>query len=346
MPISHAGELAALGTAVCWVATALTFEAAGHRIGSLRVNLLRMPLALLLLSLAAWVSRGQALPTDATAHAWSWLAISGLIGFTFGDLCLFRAFVVLGPRLSTLVMSLAPVFAAVLGWAVLGEVLGSLDLLGMALTLGGIGWAVLDRRRPRPPGPRAPAKADTTETGTTETGTMATGPREAREAAPPTAAPTVPPRADPTSVAARNPVGILLALGGAFGQGAGLVLSKLGMGAYPALPATQIRVLAGLAGYVLLFSLLRWWHRIPEALADRPAMGWTALGAFFGPFLGVTLSLIAVKYTETGVAASLMATTPVLIIPVVVLLGKERVGFGGVAGALLAVAGVAVLFLA
>ena len=301
MPIPHAGELAALATAICWVATALTFEAAGHRIGSLRVNLLRMPVAFGLLSLAAWASRGLALPTDATAHAWGWLALSGVVGFTFGDLCLFRAFVVLGPRLSTLVMSLAPVFAAVLGWAMLGEVLGGLDLLGMALTLTGIAWAVLDRERPSPEGDPPP----------------------------------------------RRPVaGVLLALGGAFGQGAGLVLSKLGMGAYPALPATQIRVLAGVAGYLLLFTILGWWHRIPEAMADRPAMAWTALGAFFGPFLGVTLSLVAVKYTATGVAASLMATTPVLIIPVVLVLGRERVGLGGVAGALLAVAGVAVLFLA
>jgi len=306
MPIPHAGELAALGTAVCWVATALTFEAAGHRIGSLRVNLLRMPVAFGLLSLAAWASRGLALPTDATAHAWGWLALSGVVGFTFGDLCIIRAFVVLGPRLSTLVMSLAPVFAAVLGWAVLGEVLGGLDLLGMALTLSGVAWAVLDRERPTGRGWRSPGER--------------------------------PPR--------RAFAGVLLALGGAFGQGAGLVLSKLGMGTYPALPATQIRVLAGVAGYVLLFTVLGWWHRIPEAVADRPAMAWTALGAFFGPFLGVTLSLVAVKYTATGVAASLMATTPVLIIPVVVLLGRERVGLGGVAGALLAVVGVAVLFLA
>jgi len=301
MPIPHAGELAALGTAVCWVATALTFEAAGHRIGSLRVNLLRMPLAFLLLSLAAWASRGLALPTDATAHAWGWLAVSGLVGFTFGDLCLFRAFVVLGPRLSTLIMSLSPVFAAVLGWAVLGEVLGPFDLLGMAMTLTGIAWAVVDRERP--------------EEGA--------GPRPRRPV-----------------------VGVLLALGGALGQGAGLVLSKLGMGDYPALAATQIRILAGTGGYLLLFTLLGWWSRIPEAISDRPAMFWTSLGAFFGPFLGVTLSLVAVKYTETGVAASVMATTPVLIIPIVVWLGRERVGLGGVAGALLAVAGVAVLFLA
>jgi drug/metabolite transporter (DMT)-like permease len=51
-----------------------------------------------------------------------------------------------------------------------------------------------------------------------------------------------------------------------------------------------------------------------------------------------------VQHTATGVAASLMATTPILIIPVVVLIRRERVGFGGIAGALLAVSGVVLLF--
>lgn len=297
-PFSHAGELAALGTAACWVATALSFEAAGKRVGSLTVNLLRLPMAFLLLMGLTWALRGNPLPTDASAHAWGWLAVSGLVGFAFGDLCLFRAFLVLGPRLSTLIMSLAPVFAVVLGWWLLGEVLSGSDWIGMFLTVAGIAWAVSERRRP-----------------------------------------------SGTYVRDKRPVaGVLLALGGALGQGGGLVLSKLGMGEYSAAAATQIRILAGFAGYVLIFTAIGWWRRIPAALRDRRALSFTALGAFFGPFLGVTLSLVAVKLTLAGVAASLMATTPILIIPVVVILGKEEVGPGGWLGALLAVAGVVVLF--
>jgi drug/metabolite transporter (DMT)-like permease len=103
-------------------------------------------------------------------------------------------------------------------------------------------------------------------------------------------------------------------------------------------------VLAGAAGYAVLFTAIGRWPRVVRALADRRAMAHTAIGAFFGPFLGVSLSLLAVQHTLTGVAASIMATTPVLIIPVVVLLGRERVGPGGWLGAALAVAGVALLF--
>lgn len=298
-----AGELAALATAGCWVASALAFEAAGRRVGSLTVNLIRLVIAIGLGAAAGWALRGLALPVDAPPRAWLWLSVSGLVGFTFGDLCLFRAFVVLGSRLSTLMMALVPLLTAAIGWAVLGEVLGPRDLAGMALTVGGVAWAVVERMRAAPPQPGEPAL-----------------PR-------PTAA------------------GLALGLGGALGQAGGLVLSKLGMGGYDPFAATQIRVLAGTAGYVVLFTALGRWGRVARALPDRRAMAATAAGAFFGPFLGVSLSLLAVQRTLAGVAASIMATTPVLILPVLVLLGRERVGPAGWLGAGTAVAGVALLFL-
>jgi drug/metabolite transporter (DMT)-like permease len=303
----HLGELAALGTAACWTATALSFEAAGRRVGSLTVNLIRLVIACALLAATGWAVRGLPLPTDAGSHAWLWLTASGLVGFAFGDLCLFRAFVVLGSRLSTLMMALAPPLTAVIGWALLGEVLGPRALGGMALTVGGVGWAVLDRVR------------------------------AARRIAPAQA----PAGAVPRLTAA----GVALGAGGALGQAGGLVLSKLGMGSYDPFAATQIRVLAGTGASVLLFFALRRWHRVGRALADRRALGNISIGAFFGPFLGVSLSLVAVQHTATGVAASIMATTPVLIIPVLVLARRETVGPGGWLGAMVAVAGVAVLFL-
>ncbi len=302
MTSAHAGQLAALGTATCWAFSALAFDAAARRIGVLTLNLIRLVIAFGFLSLAAWALRGLPLPTDATPYAWGWLAVSGLVGFVFGDLCLFRAYVLIGPRLGMLVLSLAPPLTAVIGWLILGETLSGLDLLGMALTITGIGWAVLERQAPS---------------------------------------------AEDSGAAAPHAslAGLGLAFCGALGQAAGLVLSKLGMGEYDAVAATQVRVLAGAAGYALLFFLLRWWPRVAEALRDRRALGLSSVGAFFGPFLGVSLSLFAVRNTEAGVAASIMAVSPVLIIPLVVLLRGERVGTGGVLGAIVAVAGVALLFL-
>lgn len=292
------GELYALGTAGCWVCTAMFFSAAGARIGSLVVNFVRLAMGIGLLIAVQAVRGMPLLPTELSSHAWLWLSVSGLIGFAFGDLCLFRAFVTLGPRLSTLIMSLAPLFTAVLGWLLLGEVLVPVDLAGMALTIAGVAWAVADRTPPRDP-----ATATTVTTS-----------------------------------------GVLLALGGALGQGGGLVLSKLGMGDYDAFSANQIRVLAGTAGFAAIFTVTRWWPKVRAGLTDRTAMAFTGGGAFFGPFLGVSLSLLAVQHTDAGVAASIMAISPVLVIPVVVLVHKERVGIQGWLGALLAVAGVILLF--
>jgi drug/metabolite transporter (DMT)-like permease len=294
------GELAALGAAALWACTALAIEGAARRIGSLTVNLVRLIFGFVFLCLAAWLFRGQPLPLDATRHAWIWLSVSGLVGFVFGDLCLYRAFLVLGPRLSTLMMSLVPPLTALAGWLALGETLTPRDLVGMTLTVGGIAWAVLERKRP--------------VTGSAPTWHV-------------------------------TPGGVALGLGGALGQACGLILSKIGMGTYNALAATQVRVLAGIAGYALLFSLLGWWPNLRRGVRDRTALGYAALGAFCGPFVAVTLSLIAIRSTVAGVAASIMALTPVLIIPLVVLLRGERVGVGGLAGAVVAVCGVALLFL-
>jgi drug/metabolite transporter (DMT)-like permease len=296
-----AGQWAALATAICWAFSALCFDVAARRLGALVLNPNRLTLAFGFLSLLAWGMRGVPLPVDATPRAWAWLAVSGLVGFVFGDFCLFRAFLMIGPRLSMLMMSLAPPLTAIIGWLLLGETLTRRDLVGMALTVGGIAWAVMDQK---------PAQGES-------------GPPARR-----------------VSV-----LGVFLAFCGALGQAGGLVVSKLGMGNYNAVAATQVRVLAAIAGYAVIFLLFHWWRRMGPALRDGRALSFAAVGAFFGPCVGVSLSLYAVHRTVSGVAASIMALTPVLLIPLVVVLRRERVGLGGVAGAVVAVAGVAVLFL-
>jgi drug/metabolite transporter (DMT)-like permease len=139
--------------------------------------------------------------------------------------------------------------------------------------------------------------------------------------------------------------GILFAFGGALGQALGLVLSKYGMGTYDPFAATQIRIIAGMAGFSILFFFLRAWGRAAAALHNRHAMLNITLGSVFGPFLGVSFSLLAVQYTTTGVASTIIAIVPILIIPPAVLIFRERVTGREVLGAVIAVAGVALLFL-
>ncbi|MCF8327067.1 MAG: DMT family transporter, partial [Bacteroidales bacterium] len=139
------GEIAGVATAVCWTATSMFFEAAGKRIGSLSVNLIRLFIAFALLGTVNWISRGLFLPMDASMHNLLWLALSGIIGFTIGDLLLFKAFVVVGARISMLVMALSPPIAAIGGWLILGETMDVTAILGMAITLTGIMMVVLNR---------------------------------------------------------------------------------------------------------------------------------------------------------------------------------------------------------
>jgi len=297
------GELAALLTAVFWTVTALAFESASRKVGSLSVNLLRLATAFVFLSVFAWISRGKAFPVDAGMHQWVWLSLSGLVGFVLGDLFLFQSYVVIGSRISMLIMSLAPPMAAIIGWLTMGETLTLKQAIAMAVVLAGIVLVVLERQAPDENG---------------------NGKR----------------------VRFSYPIaGILLAFGGALGQAGGLVLSKYGMAGYDVIPSVQIRVITGIVGFTLFFALSNKWRSLIEAVQNGKAMKRLLVGAFFGPFLGVSFSLLAVKHTSTGVASALMSIVPVLIIAPAVIVFKEKITAKELIGAIVTVVGVAIFFL-
>jgi drug/metabolite transporter (DMT)-like permease len=288
------GEIAALGTAFCWAFTGIFFAEAARRIGALRVNLLRLPLALVLLS-GALAATGTSLSTLSAPRV-GLLAASGVVGLTIGDLALFASLVRIGPRVVALLMALAPVFATLAGAIGLGELPGPLALAGMAVTLAGVGWVVLERRDGQ------------------------AHPFEHRGA-------------------------IALGVVAAACQGVGLVLAKAGMaGEVPPLAATWVRMGVATAGMWLLALLAG--RTAGLAIVDGARRGAMPVlgGAVSGPFVGVWLSLIAARYTDVGVAATLMATTPVLIIPLVMFTERYRPSPRAVLGALVAIAGVALLF--
>jgi drug/metabolite transporter (DMT)-like permease len=298
------GEIAGVGTAICWTATSMFFEAAGKRIGSLSVNLIRLVMAFVLLGSVTWITRGLFIPIDASLHNWLWLALSGLIGFTIGDLLLFQAFVVVGARISMLIMALSPPVAAIAGWIILGETMELSAILGMAITLSGIMMVVLNKPAKDSNGKKAKLKDWF-----------------------------------------NNPVGLLLAFGGAAGQAIGLVLSKKGMADYDVIASTHIRVMTGAVGFMIVFFFMRRWHKIFSAMKNGKGMLFTTGGAFFGPFLGVTLSLVAVRFTSAGIAQTLMSLTPVIIILPSVFIFREKVTLREIIGAFVAVGGVAFFFL-
>lgn len=137
------GQVAAFVTAICWTITPIAFEAAGKKVGSLSVNLIRLIIAFLLIGVFTLFTRGMFLPLDASGTMWLWLSVSGVIGFVLGDLFLFEAYVLIGSRISLLIMAVVPPITALIGFFILNERLTVLDLLGMFITMGGICLVIL-----------------------------------------------------------------------------------------------------------------------------------------------------------------------------------------------------------
>jgi len=293
------GEIAGLTTALCWSFTSIFFTISGTRIGSANVNRLRLLLAAIFLSLTNYLVIGEFLPIHAAYERWLWLGFSGIIGFVIGDAMLFEAFVVVGTRVSMLLMSLVPIMGALFAWIFLGEVLSVAEIAAVLLTVAGIAWVVADKNR------------------------------------------------DKTWVKGKKLAwGIALGIGGALGQTFGLILSKKGLeGGYPALTGNLIRVITAVIVIWLLAILRGKAVRTVKALKDQTALKALLGGSFFGPFVGVWLSLVAIKYARIGVASTLMATTPIILIPLAHWIFNDRVTLGSLIGTIVAIAGVALLIL-
>ncbi len=307
--MQYLGELAALSTALFWSFTAVFFSEAGKLIGSFHVNKIRLVFAFGIYTIVLLITTGSPWPLGLNSAQIFWLTLSALIGLVIGDGCGFKALVMIGPRLATLILASTPIWATAIAWLFLGEKLKLIDLLGISLTIAGISWVVSERHN----------HTSTLHESHPDAGTLTKG--------------------------------ILLALVAALSQAAGLVFSKKGMlaagGTVAPLQASYVRITSAMI-IIWLFSIFAR-GKLSETVAsskNRRAMAYTLGGAFFGPFLGVWMSLVAVAHIEAGIAATLNSTTPVLIIPTVILYYREKVTWRAIAGAVVAVLGVALLFLA
>lgn len=308
----HLGEIISLIVAASWTVTALFADKASHRLGSMTANVLRLSLAIVFLGLLLWVTVGLPYPVYASGQAWWWLALSALVGYVFGDWCLFNCYLSIGARFGQLFMTLAPPMAAIAGRVILGESLTWKSMLAMAVTLSGIAISILSKGE----GPHVklalPFK------------------------------------------------GVLLGLGAGLGQGVGLVLSKVGMQHYasdipldaPALmtqvlpfASTMIRAVIGAIGFLCLMALQKDLPRLRLAVHDRVGMRYALIMTLFGPVLGVSLSLMAVQYTGTGIASTLMALTPVFILFPYAFIYKQHIKLREILGVLVSMTGVALFFL-
>jgi len=303
------GESAALTTALCWAFTFIFFAEAGRRIGSFKVNKIRLVLAVTIYVVVLLVTKGRLFPDDVNWQHIFWLALSGFLGLVIGDGAGFKATVMIGPRLTALLHSTAPVMATIIAWLFLGETLGLWSLLGICLTVGGVSWVVSENRYG--------TQINAVHKDHPDSGSLAKG--------------------------------VVLGLIAAFGQASGLVIAKHAMfnvgSVLEPMDASFIRMLSAMIIIWVISAFRGQTVETLKAFKNRQAVAYSFGGAVFGPFIGVWMSLVAVAHIAAGIAATLNSTTPIWVIPVMRIIYKEKVTTRALIGAVITVAGVALLIL-
>lgn len=309
--MTYFGELISIGVAFSWTATALLSEFGSKRLGNLTLNVLRMLLAMLFSLVLFGVVTGSPLPPGASAEAAGWMLLSGLVGYVIGDFCLFQCYIIIGSRYGQLFMTLAPLAAALMAWLTLGQQMKAMSIVAMLVTLLGIGISVLGR-------------------------------------------------GEHHKVSLKLPLnGVLFAIGAAVCQGVGLVLSKIGMDHYETttmaeagipdwlvpFSANFYRCIAGIIGFLFLLWVANGLEHLREAMHDRKGLTVATATTIFGPFVGVGFSLMAVQYTSAGIASTLMAMTPIIILLPSYWLFHEKITWRAVLGAVISVCGVSLFFM-
>lgn len=304
------GGLIAISTVLFWTLSVQCFEAASKKIGSTSVNIIRLFTAVVLFCTILLIKEGYIIPSYFPMRAWIFLSLSGIAGFFIGDIFLFKAFVEIGPRVTMLIMSLSAPVSALIGWFFLKETYFLHQWIGMFVTLSGVAMVILEKNNTKPQ----------------DNNLIKNDKLQFRDI---------------------TLKGILFGIGGMLGQAVGFILSKTGMqtesGYLDAFASTQIRAIAALACYLLLFTISRRWNAVINGINNRKALTFTVVGSALGPVAGVSLALLAFHYMTVGVASTIFSLVPVALIPFAIFLHKEHVSPKAIAGALLAVFGIFLL---
>lgn len=298
------GESAAVAASFLWTASSIFFTSAGKRIGWLSINAYRTVIAIALLAVTQIIILGTVMPL-ASLGQWFWMGLSGIVGLGIGDSGLFAAYLTIGPRRSLLLMALAPIFAAVGAYLMLGETIPELAIVGIIITLIGVVMVILES--------------------------------EERSG-------------EPWISSGLRASGVMFGLVAAGGQGVGLVLAKKGIDLIPGVTlnpvsATLMRLFLGALFIWVVVLVLGRMPEVLRAARNMAAIRDTAAASLVGPYLGIIFSMVAVTLTETGVAQTLLSLMPVMIIPVVWILYGQRTSWRGIMGAVVAVLGVALIFI-
>lgn len=301
------GELYAIITTLCWSLGIFPFTAAAKRIGTASINQYRLLLAWIILSFILYFNNSISLTSlfsNPNKLHYVYLGLSGIIGFTIGDYCSFTSFTLIGPKLGSLYTTFAPGAALIIGFLILGEEINLVGITGICITIAGVVWLTLSKKD----------EAAAGDAGFT-----------------------------------RDKKGIIYAIIGALCQGTGLALSKLGMDSYaeklPTMHAVWIRLLfafsAAFISSLFLNKMIE--NSKPIFKNQNNGIPFMVLGTLLGPICGVTCSLLAIQRMEVAAAQTIFALLPVFVLPVNLIIYKEKITLHSVFACLTAIIGVLIL---
>lgn len=309
----QASNLAALAASLLWACSAVAWSLSGRRVGSVAVVAIRTVLAVAILLPVYWILSGHPLPTRLADQPFWLLAASGALGVGLADICIFRGLLLIGPRLGMLITCLmTPIMTAGVAYAAVGEKLNMWALAGIAMTVAGVAWVVSD-----PHGKKGWPVHD----------------RHFKH-------------------------GVLLCLAAACIGACSNVLSRMAFApelrkmyfsqvqnSADTYSAAFLRVLAGGVVIWLLLPLLGRVRATFTGFANKKAMLTILAGTVVGPVVGIWMSMVAFSGTKSGIAAALINTSPIFLIPIAFLAYGEKPTLRSLTGTAVAMAGVFLLLL-
>ena len=338
------GELISLGVAVSWTIAALASEVGSKRLGVFVMNVWRMAVALLFSAILLWLTFGKPYPAYASATTWLWLLGSGVVGYFFGDWCLFNSYLTIGSRMGQLFMTLAPMFTAFAAWVMIGQTLSWLSLLAMCVTLLGIAISVFGHDRDHHMSLNLPLKGILYGIGAAMGqgfGLVLSkiGLDHYTHDLSHLSLITSPSSLDPSHLSLiTSPFSLDT-------SHLSLITSPFSLETLLPFASNMIRCVAGLLCFTTWLILSGHGGRLRQSLGDRRGLVAMLIAVLSGPFIGVGFSLMAVQYTAAGIASTIMAMTPILILLPSRWLFGQPITPRNLLGAVISVIGVSLFFL-
>ena len=296
---------AALLSTLLFSISAVCGHRTSTRLGGVEANFWRIGVALFFLAL--WANlRG----TGAHGAAFPFFVLSGLAGIGLGDTAYYQALPRLGSRRTVLLTQcLTALFATLIEWLWLGTRLNFAEIVCVAVILAGVVIALA-------PGDRL----------------------------------KIPPRGWEIGIFASAIAALGGALGAVLSRKAYFVAHAAGEHPDPGTTGYQ-RVLGGAVALGLVFLIVKWRHarhhgddaQMKDSFSPREKLKlwpWVLANSLAGQTIGVSCMQWALETTPTGIVTAIIATTPIVLLPLARVVEGERITVRSVVGGLVAVAGV------